>query len=132
MLGVSTNACTSSSSSPARTLRSAQLVLPHVFQIDDGAPLRVAAGQTLDLPIVLVVDANAACRGPVLVERGGSALPGVSEPSVSGSRGRLAAADPRRAPVTPSCPPRVRIELLSPHKASGNGRRDGINLACFS
>jgi hypothetical protein len=123
--------------------------VPHVFQIDDGAPLRVEARQSLELSIVLVGEANnrlplvvealaaaganglGSLRGRVLLERVDQSLPDAPEPQVIGSRGRLSAAAPPRVPVTPTSPRRVRIELLSPYKVSGKSHADGMDLGLF-
>ena len=129
--------------------RYTQVPVPHVLQIE---PLReplVRAGGEIILSVVLVGEANS--RLPLVVEslaaagadglgraRGRVALQAVEQELPGGAsavitrHGQLGEWAAPAVPEVPDRPPRVRLEILSPYKASRQGAsHEGIDLGLF-
>ena len=115
-----------------------QVPVPHVLQVQPLREPQVRAGGELTLSVVLVGEANARlplvvealaaagadglgrARGRVVLQQVDQELPG-REPVTIGSHGRLGEWAAPAVPLTPPRPARVRLEILSPYKASGKG-----------
>jgi hypothetical protein len=124
--------------------------VPHVFQLDAGHPRVVTAGDELSIALVLIGEANTrlplvvealaaagmaglgARRGRVLLEQVIQYLPTRAVARPIGDQGRLLQAAPPEPPPTPAIPPHVRVDLVSPYKASGAGAQPyGMDLGRF-
>jgi CRISPR-associated endoribonuclease Cas6 len=124
--------------------------VPHIFQLGVGHPRVVDTGDAISISLVLVGEANTrlpfvvealaaagmaglgARRGRLLLEQVIQHLPTRADALPIGGQECLLAAAPPEPPPTPPIPPLVRVDLVSPYKASGTGAQPrGMDLGLF-